>query len=270
MRYFGNYILELLKGPWPEILFIRHPHGYHQFEYEMKARGDVDKSLYTICADIPNHEIPLDPLGRWQAEETRKYLHFKPDIVYASYHRRTREGAHIIFPDAKIYLDPRLNEKDYGPGHMLDDEEICEYFPLQMKHYEMAGKYWASKIPGGDTYVDLYDRNHGILGTFREDWAGKKIAVIGHSAAFLSIVQLFDHCTPEVLMARAENELRIPNCGILHYRRGRFKGWKRGKYRLELVSPPYKLWHLTADLEKKLREETIEELKVLKEQTRRK
>lgn len=76
MRWLGNYIFEWLKGPWPELYFIRHGHGFHQIGYEMVEKNLAKSPREGLGADIPNHLVPLSPFGRWQSEETKKRINF--------------------------------------------------------------------------------------------------------------------------------------------------------------------------------------------------
>lgn len=242
MRWLGNYLLEVLRGPWPQIYFIRHAHGFHQIGYEMVERGLAKSAREGLGVDIPNHLIPLSPFGRFQAEETRKKIEIEPDCIYASQLLRAIQTAQIIFPGRKIRIDPRLNEKDFGAAHLRSREELEELFPEQMERYIRDGKYFASKAPGGENYVNQYVRRHSIVDTYRRDWAGKIIVVFDHSADMMTNRQLFEHHAHDKLMELAKNE-SIPNCGILAYNwPNGFGGWQRGKFRLKLARPPYRLW----------------------------
>jgi len=264
MRWIGNYLLELLRGPWPEMYFIRHAHGIHQTGYELVEKKMFPSSKAALGCDIPNHLIPLSPLGRWQAEETRKFLNIRPDCVYCSLIARTSETAKLIFPGYNIREDARLNEKDFGPAHMMGEEELLENFPAHYNRYLRDGKFFTSKAPGGENYIYLLLRLHSILDTFRRDWPGKTIAIVTHSAAMLSFRQLFEHYAPDRLIALG-SEQWIQNCGILHYTwPGPFWGWKRGKFRIRLKQPPYKLWRLEAEQEEEFSREALEEIRELR------
>lgn len=265
MRWLGNYILEWLRGPWPEIWFIRHGHGFHQIGYELVDEGLADSPLTALGVDIPNHEIPLSPLGRYQAEETGKYLDICPDMIYTSQMARAIETARLIFPNREIRTDPRLNEKDFGPAHMINKEKLYELFPLHINRYERDGKYFAPKAPGAENYISMFMRVHSILDTFRRDWAGKRLAVCCHSALMTVVRQLFEHFTPAVLM-RVQKEEWIPNCGILHYARPPgLWGFGKGKFRLRLESSPYRLWELDRKQYQRFRDQAMAELPGLRE-----
>jgi len=264
MKWLGNYILEWLRGPWPELYFVRHGHGFHQLGYEIVEQGKAKSPLEALGVDIPNHLMPLTPLGRWQAEQTGKLINIEPDCIYASQIQRAIETAQIVFPDRLIKIDPRLNEKEFGASHMLGKEDLQRYFPYQLVRYQRDGKYFASKAPDGENYIDLFIRLHSFLDTLRRDWAGKTVYIFCHSAVTTAIRQLFEHYDPETLMKVAEEEW-IENCGLLHYRRAKgLYGWKDGKFRLELDQPPYKLWQLDSMIEEQLQQKALAELEELR------
>lgn len=264
MRWLGNYILELARGPWPEMYFIRHAHGIHQIAYDMVEKRLAKSSREALGFDIPNHLIPLSPLGRWQSEKTGQLFSVRPDCVYASQIRRSYETAKIIFPECEIRVDPRLNERDFGPAHMMGPKELKRLFPAHFHRYKMDGKYFASKAPGGENYPYLYLRMHSILDSFRRDWAGKRIAIVLHSAIMLSVRQLFGHHSPGELLELGQKEW-IDNCGILHYSwPSRFWGWQRGKFRTRLKHPPYKLWEATSEQEEEFYEQAWKEIAALR------
>lgn len=271
MHWFGNYINEWLRGPWPELFFIRHGHGFHQLAHEMVDKGLAKSPKEALGVDIPNHLVPLTPLGRFQAAQTSINLNvlnvmkqFLPDCVYSSQLTRARQTAETMFPKNIVKIDPRLNEKEFGPAHLMSRDELREYFPLHLERYTLDGKYFAAKAPGGENYVGLYLRVHSILDTLRRDWAGKCVVIICHSAVMLAVRQLFEHYDPEELL-RIGEEQWIENCGILHYERGdRLWGFRNGKFRLSLEKPPYKIWDIDeADLAHLL-DLSLKELAVLK------
>ncbi|MCR4280130.1 MAG: histidine phosphatase family protein [Candidatus Komeilibacteria bacterium] len=261
MRWLGNYIFEWLRGPWPEMLFIRHGHGFHQVGYERVDEGLAKSPLEALGFDISNHLVPLSPMGRDQSSQTGGRLNFRPDIVYASQMRRAIETAELVFPLFTVRQDPRLNEKDFGVGHMMGTEYLEQYYPDHIGRYRRDGKYFSAKAPGGENYIHLFLRLHSLLDTIRRDWAGKKVAVFCHSAVMLAIRQLLEHHDPEQLFVIGKKQ-DLVNCAILHYRPPeRLWGWSRGKFRIELVQPPYVLWKT----ERTYALETEHELRILKE-----
>ena len=263
MRWLGNYPLEWLRGPWPEIYFIRHGHGFHQVAREMEKKGLVASPREAI-GDMSNHLIPLSPFGRWQARETGRRLIIKPDCIYSSQIRRAIETAELIFPGTDLLIDPRLNEREAGPAHLRSKRELKEAYPDFMARYRMDGHYFATRVPGGENFVNLFLKNHSFVGTLKRDWAGKTVVVVCHSAVMNSIRQIFEHFLPDELL-RVSKEQPIENCGILHYRRlPHLWGWRDGKFRLELARPPYRFWQADADQEEYFWRQAMEEIESLR------
>jgi broad specificity phosphatase PhoE len=264
MKWPGYYLEELRSGPWPEIYQIRHGHGFHQFAHEMHEKKLVKSPRDVLM--MPNHLIPLTPLGRWQCEETKKRLNIEPEIIYVSEMVRAQETASIIFPEAKIRVDWRLNEKEFGPAHLLSPEELQERFPYHEDHYRRDGKYFAAKAPGGENYPMMMVRAHELLGTLRRKWAGKTVVLVCHSAIMMVIRKLYEHLDYQEVMRFSEEE-PIHNCGIIHYGwpNKLLRGWEKGRFRHRLIEPPYKLWELDQEIAKYLRIEAIKELAVLKD-----
>jgi broad specificity phosphatase PhoE len=244
--------------------FIRHAHGIHQVAHEMVDKKLARSSKEALGCDIPNRFIPLSPFGRWQAMETGKQLNLNPDHVYTSYIERAIETARLIFPNHEIRKDGRLNEKDFGPAHLMGDEELMQHFPAHYERYRRDGKFFAAKAPGGENYVYLMLRTHSMLDTFRRDCAGKTIAIVGHSAAMLANRQLFEHREPDDLLELGEREW-IDNCGILHYAwPSRLWGWQRGKFRIRLKQPPYVLWNVKEEQQEEFDRQALEEIRELR------
>lgn len=160
-----------------------------------------------------------------------------------------------------------MNEKELGPAHMMSKEELQRFFPHHALRYHRDGRYFASKAPGAENYIDLFVRLHSMLDTLRRDWARKKVAICCHSAVMLIVRQLFEHYPPDDLLRIGEKEW-IENCGILHYHRpAGLWGWRRGKFRIELARPPYHLWTASDEQKQIFWERAMIELKDLKKIT---
>jgi len=210
----------------------------------MRDRGMAESPRAALGVDIPNHLVPLTPLGRRQASETRDFFQYvDPDVVYTSQLWRAEETARIIFPGREMRIDPRLNEKDFGPAHMMGDQELREAWPHHVERYGRDGKYFAAKAPGAENYIDMFLRAHGILDTLRRDWAGKTVVVVCHSAIMMSFRQLLERHSPAELLALSRQQ-HVPNCGFMLYTRSPRGplGFERGKFRLHLAKVPTKVW----------------------------
>ncbi|MFC1640937.1 histidine phosphatase family protein [Patescibacteria group bacterium] len=273
-------IRELLRGPWPDLLFIRHGHGFHQFAWDLFDQKVGDSPLKALGVNIPNHKVSLTPYGREQAIQTGRYLRqvgYSPDCVYYSWLERAKESAELIFPaaqanDFSFRSDWRIREKDFGVAHLQDASNLAEKYPDFIRLYELVGKFWAPKVPGGDTYMRLLTDLHSMLTTLRRDWSGKKVAIICHSAVMMAIRVLLERHNPEEVILLTE-EQQLLNCSLLHYRRanaGHWAGWTPGKsghtgrFRLELDMPPYIAWYIDKPTRALYNEQALTELEEIK------
>ncbi len=263
-------ISELLRGPWPQISFVRHGYGYHQWAHDMydKNPNTFRSPRDVLGIDLPNHLIPLTPLGIYQANWTNSAWDAPPpDVVYVSQLLRAQQTAQHVFPEIPMRVDPRLNEKDVGVAHLRSTAELAEYFPLHMQRYQIDGKYFAAKSPGGENYPDLYVRVHSLLSSIRRDCPGQNVAVVCHSAVMTIARNLFERLPPVELLEISRREW-VENCGILRYNwPSRFFGWQNGKFRLALQRRPYHLWPVPgAELAGHFAKATERGIKELREQ----
>jgi len=103
---------------WPSLLVIvRHA----------ESEGNVCSPAERADYDISSHEYALTSLGRKQAKITGKYLRKRFgnfDANYVSYYRRSKETMALLYPDAKVYEDPRLAEGQRGLWHTMPKEAV--------------------------------------------------------------------------------------------------------------------------------------------------
>lgn len=100
--------------------------------------------------------------------------------VYSSPLQRCRKLAEYLFPDHKIMLEDRLKEINCGEWEMkLWDEIEPEY----LKHW--MDDFVNTSIPGGESYVQLYDRVVSFFETLPRQGA---IALVAHGGVIRSIL----------------------------------------------------------------------------------
>src|SRR4051812_28082656 len=102
---------------WPQLLVcVRHA----------ESQGNLLHKDERAVLDIPTYAYTLTELGRKQAEITGEYLRQrfgKFDGYYSSYYERSKRTMSILFPDAKVYEDPRLAEAQRGIFHTMTTTE---------------------------------------------------------------------------------------------------------------------------------------------------
>ena len=113
--------------------------------------------------------------------------------VFSSDLRRAAETAQIAFGDSGIPIlyDWRLRECDFGerngtPGAaILADRE---------QHIDLP-------YPGGESHRQALRRVTGMLGDLPTRWAGQRIMIIGHMAAYRALEHVVNNVTLEDLVA---------------------------------------------------------------------
>ncbi len=158
---------------WPKrLVLVRHA------ESEGNIRSVDERAQFNVAT----HAYPLTPLGRRQAAITGEYLRNRFgefDIYYVSYYQRSRETMSIMYPDAKVYEDPRLAEGQRGIWHTLTQERIEELFPGETARKEREGLYHYRPL-GGENWPDIELRIHSFLGTLSRDYDGQNVLIVVH------------------------------------------------------------------------------------------
>ena len=153
---------------WPELLvMVRHG------ESEGNVRSAEERAQY----DVSTANYPLTSRGREQARITGEYLHSRFgtfNAYYASYYQRSMETLKIMYPEAKVYEDPRIAEAQRGIWHQVTKEQMNMRFPEEVQRKEREGLYHYRPF-GGENWPDIELRIHSFLGTLSRDYEGKKV-----------------------------------------------------------------------------------------------
>ncbi len=158
---------------WPKrLVLVRHA------ESEGNIRSADERAQFNVAT----HAYPLTPLGRRQAAITGEYLRNKFgefDVYYVSYYQRSRETMSVMYPDARVYEDPRLAEGQRGIWHTLTQEQIEKLFPGETARKEREGLYHYRPL-GGESWPDIELRIHSFLGTLSRDYDGQNVLIVVH------------------------------------------------------------------------------------------
>ena len=180
---------------WPELLvMVRHG------ESEGNVRSIDERAAY----HMPTHGYPLTERGKKQAQITGKYLRERFgnfDYYYTSYYTRAKETMRLMYPEAKIYEDPRLAEAQRGIWHTMTREQIQKQFPGEIERKEREGLYHYRPW-GGENWPDIELRIHSFLGTLSRDYEGKKVLLVIHGHWLLMLQRLIHHFSIEESMER--------------------------------------------------------------------
>ena len=171
---------------WPKrLVLVRHA------ESEGNVRSVDERAQF----DIATHAYPLTEKGRDQARITGEYLknlYGNFDVHYTSYYARSKETMAIMYPDARVYEDPRLAEAQRGIYHAMTREEILAQFPKEHERKEREGLYHYRPF-GGENWADVELRIHSFLGTLNRDYDDMKVLMVVHGHWLLLFQRLIHH-----------------------------------------------------------------------------
>lgn len=218
---------------WPAVLvMVRHA------ESEGNVRNADERAAYDLSSD----RYPLTELGRRQAQITGRHLgetYGAFDAYYVSYYERSRETMRIMFPNAKVYEDPRLAEANRGIWHSLTAAEVEQYYPGEMKRKQREGYYHYRPL-GGENWPDIELRIHSFLGTLARDYEGKKVVMVVHGHWLILFQRLVERFSIAEALLRYERG-SFNNASVTTYH-GEVNPWDNHKGRLVLVNQNVTPW----------------------------
>lgn len=195
---------------WPkELVLVRHA------ESEGNVRDVAERAEY----DVATHDYDITERGREQARITGEWLHGKYpdgfDVFYTSYYRRARETMAVMYPDAKVYEDPRLAEGQRGIYHTYTEAQIAECFPYERARKEREGLYHY-RPPGGENWADIELRIHSFLGTVTRDLHAQRVLIVVHGHWLLLMQRLIEHFSIEDAIDRYKGKI-VANTSVTRY-----------------------------------------------------
>ena len=128
----------------------------------------------------------LSELGIKQSIELKEQVKDKEfDVIFSSDLKRAIDSVNLSFDDRDIpkLQDKRLRECDYGD---LTGAEELEYID-----------YIDKRFPNGENMKDVEKRIKEFLGFLKEDYDGKRIAIMAHKASQLAIEVIINKKTWE-------------------------------------------------------------------------
>lgn len=135
---------------------------------------DNEKGISSGWADVE-----LSPVGIAQSirlAELTKDNHF--DVVFCSDLKRATESVQLTFGGRfPIIVDPRLRECNYGT-YNGKPSSIVE--PLQEQRI-------IEKFPQGESYEDVRSRVADFLEFLKQNYDGKRVAIVAHKAPQLAL-----------------------------------------------------------------------------------
>lgn len=217
-----NNDMELLTQKWPNnLILVRHGQSRYNEERELVNRG-ILKTYSAELKAMRDADFPLSAKGINQSEKTacflkKQYRNF--DVIFTSPFERTVKTAKIItvqFPTARLIIEERIREKEFGIADGLTSEELKAFFPHEYTRKQKEKKYYY-RPPGGESYPDMNLRIWSFLNTLVREYARMNVLIVAHSAVMLCFRKLLEKFN-EADLLRIDREDELKNCGIISYR----------------------------------------------------
>ncbi|MFS0654975.1 histidine phosphatase family protein [Bacillus sp. 179-C3.3 HS] len=123
-------------------------------------------------------DIPLNETGRWQAEQTGRYLKdFHWDVIISSPLSRAKETAQLIqqHVQAPLLIMDDFIERDYGDAEGMSFEERQKRFPDK-------------QYPNMEPLTDMQNRMLEGIQTLHASYPNQKILIVAHGAAIHALL----------------------------------------------------------------------------------
>lgn len=210
---------------WPkEIVFVRHG------ESEGNVRTKDERAEF----DVSTHRYGLTEKGRKQARITGEWLkeeYGEFDFYYTSYYERAVETMRLMYPEQKVYEDPRLAEAQRGHYHTLTDDEFAKKYPDELARKQREGLYHYRPF-GGENWADVELRIHSFLSTLARDHPGETGLIVCHGHWLLLFQRLIHHFSINEAVARYNGKASqgiFANTSVTIYKEMLHKRKKLGK-----------------------------------------
>jgi broad specificity phosphatase PhoE len=207
---------------WPaQLTFVRHGESVGNIAArEADAAGWSRLKLEHRDADTPlSHDgrRQAEAVGAWWAELAKDQL---PEVVVASPYRRALDTARTAVEAAGLQLeivpDERLRERELGSFDGLTGHGIREMFPDEADRRRRTGKLYY-RPPGGESWCDVALRVRSVIGTWREEYAGLRVAAFTHQAVIMSARFVLEGLQEKELLD-ADRGDPLANCAMTRYR----------------------------------------------------
>jgi broad specificity phosphatase PhoE len=206
---------------WPaSIVLVRHGESVGNLE----ARRAADAGEARLELDYRDPDTPLSDVGTRQAEAVGRWWADQPDaarpqVVLTSPYRRAADTARIAVERSGIDVGPRpderLRERDLGAFDGLTSSGIKELYEAEAERRARTGKLYY-RPPGGESWCDVALRWRSLMLSWREEYAGQRLAVFTHQAVIMSARFVLEALTEEELL-EADRGDPLANCSLTTY-----------------------------------------------------
>jgi broad specificity phosphatase PhoE len=213
-----------MRQNWPERLWLVR-HGQSQGNVARDAAQQAGS--LTIGIEVRDVDVPLSALGHEQAEATGRWFAAlpegeRPEVILSSPYLRARQTAEAICKagglsrgNARIKVDERLREREFGVFDRLTTLGIREKYPEEAEHRKMLGKFY-HRPPGGESWADVILRLRSALNTINLHYCDRRVLVVCHQVVVLCMRYILEDLD-EAGILKIDKQADILNCGICAY-----------------------------------------------------
>jgi broad specificity phosphatase PhoE len=212
-----------MRQNWPERMWLVR-HGQSQGNVARDAAKEAGS--LTIAIDTRDVDVPLSDLGHEQAEATGRWFaelpeSERPEVILSSPYLRARQTAEAIRDaggasrGARLKIDERLREREFGVFDRLTTLGIREKYPEEAEHRKMLGKFY-HRPPGGESWADVILRLRSALNTINLHYCDRRVLVVCHQVVVLCMRYILEELDEAGILA-IDKQADILNCGICAY-----------------------------------------------------
>lgn len=205
---------------WPRGLWlVRHGQSAGNVARD-EAEAARHPRLVLATRDV---DTPLSPLGEAQARAVAAWFGTleweSAPVVLSSPYLRSVDTASVIAENigsARVTLDERLREKEFGVLDRMTTHGIRAHYPDLAEQRAHVGKFYF-RPPGGESWCDVILRLRSVIDTLTRDHCGGNVVIVAHQV----IVNCFRYLLEELSEAQIlaiDREADVPNCGVTSYR----------------------------------------------------
>lgn len=207
--------VEVLEGRWPTPA--------------LRAAGmRYFTRINDLMQGVSDYDTPITDAGLAQAQKTGERIADvipKPDIIYVSPYKRTRqtleailEGAPKEWRDVPTWENESIREQEHGMNTVFNDWKLSYVFdPMEMLHSIKQGEY-SYRYKGGESRFDVRNRTSRFIGRMRRKHEGENVLAVTHHLTILATIGELMHWSREEFMEWDEKR-KPPNSSVTIFER---------------------------------------------------
>ncbi|NMM79636.1 histidine phosphatase family protein [Acidovorax sp. SRB_14] len=211
---------------WPRTLWIvRHGESAGNVARDAAEAGGLPMiDLAWRDIDVPLSDLghaQSRALGQWFARQAREH---QPEVILCSPYLRAQQTARAVAEhsqllggaDAKLRLDERLREKEFGILDRLTRHGIQQQHPQLDAQRAHVGKFYF-RPPGGESWCDVILRLRSLLEMVTREYADLRVLVVAHQVIVNCMRYLLEHMDEQQILG-IDRQGDVPNCAVTSYR----------------------------------------------------